>query len=104
ESMDKRMIYFDNNATTPLHPEVRKAILEAMDIYGNPSSLHGFGRLASKFVEEARAKVARFIGAKPEEILFVGSGSEGNNTILSILNSQCWACEFNTCSGKDLIT
>lgn len=102
--MDKRMIYFDNNATTPLHPEVRKAILEAMDIYGNPSSLHGFGRLASKFVEEARAKVARFIGAKPEEILFVGSGSEGNNTILSILNSQCWACEFNTCSGKDLIT
>jgi cysteine desulfurase len=83
---------------------VKKAIFEALDIYGNPSSLHGYGRLARKYVEEAREKVARFIGAKPEEILFVGSGSEGNNTVLSILNSQCGACEFNACSGKELIT
>jgi cysteine desulfurase len=104
EFMDKRLIYFDNNATTPLHPEVKKEIFEVLDIYGNPSSLHGFGRLARKYVEEAREKVGRFIGAKPDEILFVGSGSEGNNTVLSILNSQCGACEFNACSGKELIT
>jgi len=103
-TMDRRMIYFDNNATTPLHPEVKKAITEALDVFGNPSSLHGFGRQARTYVEEAREKVGRFIGAKPEEILFVGSGSEGNNTILSILNSQCGACEFNACSGKELIT
>ncbi|HPI93669.1 MAG TPA: cysteine desulfurase family protein [Deltaproteobacteria bacterium] len=102
--MEKRMIYFDNNATTPLHPEVKKAITEVLDVFGNPSSLHGFGRHARTYVEEARQMVAGFIGAKPDEIMFVGSGSEGNNTVLSILTCQCRGCDFDECTGKELIT
>jgi cysteine desulfurase len=101
---EKRRIYFDNNATTPLHPEVKKTITEVMDVFGNPSSLHSFGRFAHTYVEEAREKVARFIGASPDEIMFVGSGSEGNNTVLSILNSQCRGCEFSSCRNKELVT
>lgn len=102
--MEKRKVYFDNNATTPLHPEVKKAIAEVLDVFGNPSSLHAYGRHARTFVEEARGKLAGFIGARPEEIMFVGSGSEGNNTVLSILSSQCGTCDFNACSGKELVT
>jgi cysteine desulfurase len=102
--MEKRKVYFDNNATTPMHPEVKKAITDALDVFGNPSSLHAYGRHARMLVEGARESVASFIGARPDEMLFVGSGSEGNNTILSILNSQCRMCEYNTCSGKELVT
>ena len=55
--MEKRKIYFDNNATTPLHPEVKKAIAEVLDVYGNPSSLHAYGRHARTFVEESRDRL-----------------------------------------------
>ena len=102
--MEKRTVYFDNNATTPLHPAVKTAIAEALDVFGNPSSLHAYGRHARTFVEEARGKIAGFIGARPEEIMFVGSGSEGNNTVLSVLTRQCRGCEFNACRGGELIT
>ncbi|HPR52627.1 MAG TPA: aminotransferase class V-fold PLP-dependent enzyme [Deltaproteobacteria bacterium] len=102
--MEKRKVYFDHNATTPLHPEVKKTMIEMMDVFGNPSSLHGFGRVARGYVEEARAKVADFIGADPEEIMFVGSGSEANNTVLSILTNQCRQCNFDCRSGRGLIT
>ena len=70
--MPKRQIYLDYNATTPLHPEVKKAMVKAMDVFGNPSSLHVFGRQIKGLVEEAREKVALFIGALPEEIIFTG--------------------------------
>jgi len=89
----QRQVYLDHNATTPLHPEVAKTLAETMACFGNPSSMHAFGREARGLVEEARAKVASFIGALPEEIVFVGSGSEGNNTVLSIL-----ACPSKHCS------
>jgi len=102
--MEKRTVYFYNNATTPLHPAVKTAIAEALDVFGNPSSLHAYGRHARTFVEEARGKIAGFIGARPEEIMFVGSGSEGNNTVLSVLTCQCRGCEFNACRGGELIT
>ena len=101
---EKRRIYLDNNATTPLHPEVKKTILSAMELYGNPSSLHSFGRQARSYVEQARDQVARFIGASSDEIMFVASGSEGNNTILSILNCECRGCEFNSCRDRELVT
>jgi len=94
--MAKRHIYLDYNATTPLHPEVKKAMAKAMDIFGNPSSLHNFGRVARAFVEEARENVASFIGASPDEIIFTGSGSEANNTVLSML-----ACRSKQCPHKD---
>ncbi|MBV5288467.1 cysteine desulfurase family protein [Pelodictyon phaeoclathratiforme] len=85
-------VYFDHNATTPLHPEVKKEMIEAMEMFGNPSSMHSWGREARANVEDARGKVAAFIGADEREIVFVGSGSEANNTVLSLFvcaSSQC---------------
>ncbi len=87
-------VYFDNNATTPLHPEVKKEMIAAMEMFGNPSSMHSYGREARANVEDARRKVAGFIGADEREIIFVGSGSEANNTVLSLFvcgTSQCIA-------------
>ncbi len=102
--MEKPMIYFDNNATTPIHPEVREAMIEAMDVFGNPSSLHGFGRKARMYVEEAREMLANFIGASPDEVMFVGSGSEANNTVLSVLTGSCRECRFGCTTGRGLVT
>ncbi|NTV06453.1 MAG: aminotransferase class V-fold PLP-dependent enzyme [Chlorobiaceae bacterium] len=85
-------VYFDHNATTPLHPEVKKEMIAAMEMFGNPSSMHAWGREARANVEDARRKVAAFIGAHEQEIVFVGSGSEANNTVLSLFvcaSSQC---------------
>jgi cysteine desulfurase len=87
--MDKpRSIYLDHNATTPLHPEVKKAMTEAMEVFGNPSSYHEAGRQARELVENSRRVIADFIGAKPEEIVFTGSGSEANNAVFNILSNQ----------------
>jgi cysteine desulfurase len=86
-------VYFDNNATTPLHPEVKKELIEAMGMFGNPSSMHAWGREARANVEDARSRVAGFIGAHDDEIVFVGSGSEANNTVLSL-----FVCASNQCS------
>ncbi len=104
--MAKRLIYMDHNATTPLHPEVKKAMKKGMEVFGNPSSLHTFGRTARGMVEEARGKVAAFIGAGAEEIIFVGSGSEANNTVLSMVTCPSVKC---TCGlwqkgGREIVT
>jgi cysteine desulfurase len=91
--MAARQIYFDNNATTPLHPEVKKEMMAAMEMFGNPSSMHAYGREARANVEDARRRVARFMGADESEIVFTGSGSEANNTVLSLFvcgSSQCF--------------
>ncbi len=90
--METRRVYLDHNATTPLHPEVKKEMIEAMEMFGNPSSMHGFGREARANVEHARKVAADFIGAHEDEIVFVGSGSEANNTVLSL-----FACASNLC-------
>ncbi len=82
----KYRVYLDHNATTPLHPEVKKAIAEAGEVFGNPSSLHEFGRSAHKLLEDSREVIANFIGARSDEIIFVGSGSEANNTIVNLLS------------------
>lgn len=83
--MDNRIVYMDNNATTPLAPEVKDAILQTLDIYGNASSMHGPGRMAQAAVSGSRGKVARLIGAEDEEIIFTGGGSESNNTVLNLV-------------------
>ena len=78
-----KKIYLDYASTTPMNPEVVRAMQPYFsEIFGNPSSVHSFGREAVKAVDEARAAVARFIGAKPYEIVFNGGGTEGNNTAL----------------------
>jgi cysteine desulfurase len=75
-----RLIYLDHNATTPLRPEVRAAMAEALEsAWANPSSIHGPGRLARDAVESARRDVAALIGALPEEIVFTSGGTEGDN-------------------------
>jgi cysteine desulfurase len=85
-SQQKRKVYLDYNATTPLHPEVQKAMRAAMKYFGNPSSLHEPGRQARKLIEDARKTIASFINAAPEEIIFVGSGSEANNTVINLFS------------------
>lgn len=76
-------IYLDHNATTPLHPEVLNAMLPALqDNFGNPSSIHSFGRSARVQLDEAREKVARLIGASSSEIIFTSGGTEANNLAL----------------------
>jgi len=77
------LIYLDNAASTAVHPEVVKEMLPYFDIqYGNPSSIHQFGRKAKNAIQKARKQVAALIGAEPDEILFTSGGTESNNTIL----------------------
>jgi cysteine desulfurase len=73
-------VYLDHNATTPLDPRVLEAMVEVLrEDFGNPSSLHWFGQQARARLDEARAQVARLIGATPSEIVFTGSGTEADN-------------------------
>ena len=77
------MIYLDNAASTAVHPEVVKEMLPYFDVqYGNPSSIHQFGRKAKNAIQKARKQVAALIGAEPDEILFTSGGTESNNIIL----------------------
>ena len=75
-----RPIYLDNNATTPLAPDVINAMAECLrHNFGNPSSAHPYGEKAKKAVEDARGKVANLIRAVPDEIIFTSGGTEANN-------------------------
>ena len=80
------MIYLDYSATSPLLPEAKKAMEQAMKMVGNASSLHTPGHLAHNLIEEARANIAKLINATPEEIIFTSGGSESNNTITNIFS------------------
>ncbi|MBN2121205.1 MAG: cysteine desulfurase [Candidatus Omnitrophica bacterium] len=102
--VSQRRIYFDHNATTPLHPEVIKTMTEVMPAFGNPSSLHSFGRKVRQLVEEARQQVSSFIGANPDDIIFVGSGSEANNTVLSIFTCPSMQCMLQSQARTEIIT
>jgi len=77
------LIYLDNAASTAVHPDVVKEMMPYFDVqYGNPSSIHQFGRKAKNAIQKARKQVAALIGAEPDEILFTSGGTESNNTIL----------------------
>ena len=75
------MIYLDCNATTPVHPEVRRAIQHTLEsVYGNPSSAHALGVAAKELIEAARRRVAAAVGsAEPSTIVFTASATEANN-------------------------
>lgn len=75
-------IYLDNAAAAPIDGRVQKEMARAFNIYANPSSFNDAGRKTRKELENARAKIARFLGARPEEIFFMGSASEANNTVI----------------------
>lgn len=82
-------IYFDNNATTAVAPEVLDEMLPYLrELYGNPSSMHTFGGRLHRKIEDARSKVAQLVGADPEEIIFTSCGTESDNTaIMSAVES-----------------
>lgn len=90
--MDRKTIYFDHAATTPVSSEVLEKMLPYLKgNYGNPSSIYFLGRESKKAIEEAREKVAKAIGADTREIFFTGSGTEADN----------WAIKGVAYSNKD---
>ena len=94
-----RKVYLDHSATTPVRREVADLVVEYMvDKFGNPSSIHSFGREARKALEEARERLANFIGAEPKEIYFTSGGTESDN--IAILG----AAFANSKKGKHIIT
>jgi len=94
-----RTVYFDYNATTPLDPAVRDAMLPFFgEVWGNPSSVHHVGRKARALLDDARDRAAKFLGAKPSEIIFTSGGTESNN--LAIFG----AARLLKPKGKHLIT
>ena len=81
--------YFDHNATTPLDPRVREAMLPWLGgLHGNPSSAHSIGRSARSAVETARGQVAGMLNGKPKDVIFVGSGSEANNMVIRSVTDE----------------
>lgn len=76
-----KTVYFDNNATTRVAPEVRDVMAPFFDeLYGNPSSMHAFGGQVARHLDRAREEVAAFLNASPEEILFTACATESDNT------------------------
>lgn len=80
--------YLDHAATTPLHPRVIQVMTEQMQQYANPSSLYQDAHLQKQVIRQARECIAQEIHAKEEEIIFTGSGSEGNNTVIQSVVHQ----------------
>lgn len=81
--MLKRRAYLDYNATAPLVPAARDGMLRAMDLVGNPSSVHDEGRRARRTVEEARREVAALVGASRDHVIFTSGATEAASTVLS---------------------
>jgi len=78
-----KSIYLDHAATSPLHPLVLEAMMPCFqEVYGNPSSLHSFGRAAKSAVRQARDKMAEILSCQPRELVFTSGGTESDNTAL----------------------
>ena len=94
-----KRIYLDYAATTPVRPEVIQAMLPYYaDAFGNPSSLYSYGLESRQAIELARAKIAEAIGAKKEEIVFTGGGSEADNLAIK------GVADANIHKGNHIIT
>lgn len=79
----KKFYYFDNNATTPIAPEVSQAMMPFItEMWGNPSSAYQFGNMVHKHVETGREKVAALVNADPKEVVFTSCGTESNNAAI----------------------
>lgn len=77
--MGPKRIYLDHNATTPLHPELKEKVVDALSSWGNPSSLYSEGRLARKALQESRESISEALQCSPTELVFTSGGSESNN-------------------------
>jgi cysteine desulfurase len=97
--MPEHRIYLDHSATTPVDQRVADAMARAVvQVFGNPSSVHGYGQQARAAVDRARREVATLIGARPNEIIFTSGGTEGNNLAIR------GVCESSTSQGRHIIT
>jgi cysteine desulfurase len=92
--------YLDWNATAPLRPQARAAMAAAMEVVGNPSSVHAEGRAARSILEEARARVAAAVGAEPRNVIFTSGGSEANALALSRSIEHGGACRDVTLASS----
>jgi len=95
----KTRIYLDWNATTPLRAQARAAMIAAMDVVGNPSSVHAEGRAAKALVERARRQVAAALGAEGADIVFTGSATESAGFALAGRGLHCGAIEHDAVSA-----
>ena len=96
----KEMTYFDHSATTPVDPEVQKAMAPFFaEEFGNPSSPHSLGRRSREAVETGRQQVAALIGAKPDEIYFTSGGTESDNWVV-----KSGVCNCDRCGQGRIIT
>ena len=85
-----KRIYLDNAATTQVAPEVIEAMVPCfVQTYGNANSLHSYGLQAKDVIEASRRRIAGFINADPDELIFTGSGTESNNTVLKGVALAC---------------
>jgi len=97
--MPDRRIYLDHSATTPVDPRVAGAMVRCItDVFGNPSSVHGFGQQARAAVDRARREVAALVNARPNEIIFTSGGTEANNLAIR------GVCQGSTGSGRHIVT
>jgi cysteine desulfurase len=90
--MSSQKSFFDHNATTPIRPSAREAVILAIDDIGNPSSVHSFGRGARKKVETARKIIADALNVSTGQVFFNSGATEGNNTILKGFNGKRVLC------------
>jgi cysteine desulfurase len=96
--------YLDYNATAPLRVEVREAVIEALSLYGNPSSVHAEGRAARAAIETARAKVARLADARPEDVIFTSGGTEANALALAAQAGEAWHCYMSAVEHPSVLS
>lgn len=88
-------VFLDWNATAPLRPEARKAMIDAMDVVGNPSSVHAEGRAAKAVVERARAQIAAAFGADGADIVFTSGATEAAGLAMEGRGLNCAAIEHD---------
>lgn len=97
--MPEHRIYLDHSATTPVDLRVADAMVRSlMTVFGNPSSVHGYGQQARAAVDRARREVAALVNARPNEIIFTSGGTEGNNLAIR------GVCEAAAANGRHVIT
>lgn len=97
--------YLDYNATSPLRPEVREAVVTAFAHDGNPSSVHAEGRAARAAIEEARTKVATLVGARPENVIFTSGGTEANALALAAqAGGASWHCYLSAIEHPSVLS
>ncbi|MCE3009962.1 MAG: cysteine desulfurase [Proteobacteria bacterium] len=98
-SFELTYVYLDHNATTPLSQEVEQAVIQALPLWGNPSSIHQAGRGPKSLLREARKNLARELQCSPLELIFTSGGSESNNSVIKGVYEKTLGtarCEFIT--------